>query len=763
MPWPLSQDYNEAIQNPASSFADPELREGYPVANALGMPMPRSGNFADVYEFRGRSGSKWALKCFTREVAGLQHRYSEISKHLLQAKLPFTVDFKYLAQGVRIRGQWYPVLKMHWVEGFLLNEFVRDNLDKPSHLEGLSQIWLRMSRRLREARIAHADLQHGNVILVPGSRAASLAVKLIDYDGTWVPALISKRSGEVGHPAYQHPQRLRQGIYSPEVDRLPLLAVACALRALAVGGKALWDRHDNGDNLLFREADLRHPAGSALFRELWGLPDPFVHDLVGYLTIGLTGLLHQVPLLHEISFDDGTRPLSPAEEQQATAVLGQGKRVARLAARPAVPPPVAVRAGRPPSVAMAPGWQFTSLEGPAGAGRKRRKAGRSLVKRLALAACLLALLGAGGAGYLLTRQTDAEDSGPAQTRQESAGKGKPRKPRQIIARKTPPKNPVAPKLPTDRKPPARDGGAKPPADQPVRSKPQPSKPVPDRGKPKAGDVLHNAIGMKLAYIPAGKFLMGSSKEQMEQLKKGQHWSEKGWEKAEVPQHQVTISRPFYLGAYEVTQGQYEKVMGTNPSYFSPQGPGKDRVKGLDTREFPVEGVSWQDAMAFCKKLSELPEEKKAGRRYRLPKEAEWEYACRAGTRTLFHHGDSISFREANFNAGHPYGNAPRGPPISRPVKVGSYRPNAWGLYDMHGNVWEWCLDGPRQYTADAVKDPRGPDPEKSVGVLRGGSWVVDGWSCRCTYHKVRPVSDRQGERVSYYRTPHSGFRVLCEP
>src|SRR5438093_12847487 len=104
MPWPQSQDYNEAIQSPLISFADPELRGGQAVTSALGIPMPRSGNFADVYEFTGASGAKWAIKCFTREVPGLQERYSEINKYLLQANLPFTVYFDYLGRGIRIRG-----------------------------------------------------------------------------------------------------------------------------------------------------------------------------------------------------------------------------------------------------------------------------------------------------------------------------------------------------------------------------------------------------------------------------------------------------------------------------------------------------------------------------------------------------------------------------------------------------------------------------------------------------------------------------------
>src|SRR5262245_13295331 len=182
MPWPLSQDYNEALQNPQTSFSDPELRQGRAVTNALGIPPPCSGNFADVYPVEcPASGSKWAVKCFTREVRGLRERYSEISKHLQQAHLPFTVDFQYLEQGIRIRGQWYPVLKMHWIEGFTLNHFVRQQLDKPPILKSLCQMWLKMAARLRQGQLAHCDLQHANVLMVPGAKAGMLSLRLVDY------------------------------------------------------------------------------------------------------------------------------------------------------------------------------------------------------------------------------------------------------------------------------------------------------------------------------------------------------------------------------------------------------------------------------------------------------------------------------------------------------------------------------------------------------------------------------------------------------
>src|SRR5262249_7088651 len=122
MSWPVSQDYNEAVQGPASSFADPDLRQGEAVTNALGLPLPCSGNFADVYHLRCPRG-EWAVKCFTRQVVALHQRYAAVSEHLAHARLPVAVDFQYLDQGVQVRGTWFPAVKMRWVEGLTLNEF----------------------------------------------------------------------------------------------------------------------------------------------------------------------------------------------------------------------------------------------------------------------------------------------------------------------------------------------------------------------------------------------------------------------------------------------------------------------------------------------------------------------------------------------------------------------------------------------------------------------------------------------------------------
>ena len=249
----------------------------------------------------------------------------------------------------------------------------------------------------------------------------------------------------------------------------------------------------------------------------------------------------------------------------------------------------------------------------------------------------------------------------------------------------------------------------------------------------------NKVTMKLVLIPAGKFIMGSPE------------GGKDKEPNEWPQHEVTISKPFYMGVYEVTQEQYEAVVGKNPSQF----------KGAQN---PVEMVSWDEAVAFCKKLSET-----SGKKVRLPTEAEWEYACRAGSKTRFYFGDDDTGREdyacrvgseTRFDF-HGYekelddfawysGNSGK---TTHPV--GQKKANAWGLYDMHGNVWEWCADwydeyGGKYYANSPKADPTGP-AEGRLRVLRGGSRSVPPRLCRSA---TRVWNIPSGRDVS------SGFRAV---
>jgi formylglycine-generating enzyme required for sulfatase activity len=287
-------------------------------------------------------------------------------------------------------------------------------------------------------------------------------------------------------------------------------------------------------------------------------------------------------------------------------------------------------------------------------------------------------------------------------------------------------------------------------------------------------MLTNSIGMKLVLIPAGKFTIGSTEaERKDVLALIKQKKMPDWLKAEGPQHQVEISKAFYLGACEVTQKQFKDVMGYNPSYFSSSGKakegigylfwkpggGKDKVKGLDTDDFPVENVSWEEASTFLDKLSALPEEKKNGRQYRLPTEAEWEYACRGGASAYqtFHYGNSLSSSQANFDGNYPFGGADKGKCPQRTCKVGSFVPNPWGLHDMHGNVWEWCSDRYAEdyYSRSPRRDPAGPS-QGSDRVRRGGSWFNSGGDCRSANHIRSAPGDRSysiGFRAALNRRP----------
>ncbi len=325
MIWPNATDYNAAVQNPRLCFRDEDLRQGQAVGDLFGLPRPHSGNFADVYQIQGADGQNWAIKCFTRPVAGLRPRYQAISEHLRQTPRAFMVEFHFLDEGICISGQWYPLVKMRWVEGFRLNEFVREQLGKPVLLERLAQMWLRLAGELRDAQVAHGDLQHGNVLLVPGSKSSSLALKLIDYDGMFVPALADRPSGEVGHPNYQHPERLREGGYDRHMDLFAHLLIYTALRCLRVGGEELWQRHDNLENLLFREEDFRQPSKSRLLRELWDMKDRDSHSLVGHLLLASQGSLLEVPTLDELVDESVVRPLTGGAEARIDAILSGGR------------------------------------------------------------------------------------------------------------------------------------------------------------------------------------------------------------------------------------------------------------------------------------------------------------------------------------------------------------------------------------------------------------------------------------------------------
>ena len=229
--------------------------------------------------------------------------------------------------------------------------------------------------------------------------------------------------------------------------------------------------------------------------------------------------------------------------------------------------------------------------------------------------------------------------------------------------------------------------------------------------------LDKDVKLEMVLVPAGKFKMGSPANE-----KGRGFDE--------TQHDVTLTKPFYMGKYEVTQEQWKSVTGKNPSI-------------TEGTKLPVENVSWEDCQEFIKKLNA-----KTNGCYRLPTEAEWEYACRAGTSTAYSFGLKITTKDVNYddsNTG-----------IGKPVSVGSYKPNAFGLYDMHGNVSEWCEDGYDNYPAGAVTDPKGyvADPKAPVTekiiVIRGGTFCLPDWHTRSAKRNFISQKDRE---------PLVGFRL----
>jgi formylglycine-generating enzyme required for sulfatase activity len=231
--------------------------------------------------------------------------------------------------------------------------------------------------------------------------------------------------------------------------------------------------------------------------------------------------------------------------------------------------------------------------------------------------------------------------------------------------------------------------------------------------------LGNNVKMELVRVNAGTFQMGSPA------------TEKGRAGNEI-QHTVTISKPYFICKYPVTQAQYEALMGVNPSEF------KAPLK-------PVEMVNWDETHEFCSKLA-----LKTGKLLRLPTEAEWENACRAGTTTPFHFGENISTDQANYDGNFTYGDGSKGIYRQQTTQVGTFPPNAWGIYDMHGNIWEWCGDWYGPYTADVVTDPKGPETGKHR-VMRGGSWNYRPALCRSATRYWDAPQERSSRR---------GFRLV---
>jgi formylglycine-generating enzyme required for sulfatase activity len=283
-----------------------------------------------------------------------------------------------------------------------------------------------------------------------------------------------------------------------------------------------------------------------------------------------------------------------------------------------------------------------------------------------------------------------------------------------------------------------------------------------RGRTQAFVERQAGLVLTLLRIPAGEFVMGSPMAEPE------HSNSEG------PQHRVRL-REFLIGQTPITQAQWREVarwqppegerwereLNPNPSGFQDRDGQRTArlLKGeTSTDDRPVEQVSWDDAIEFCRRLSQ-----RTGRTYTLPSEAQWEYACRAGTSTPFHFGETMTTELANYDGDYTYANGPKGEYRQQTTPVGMFPANAWGLQDMHGNVWEWCLDHWHETNEGAPMDgsawlddegPTAAEDSEKERLLRGGSWSLIPWDCRSAYRSRSQPDDA---------SPNVGFRVVCLP
>ena len=363
MPWPGVTDFSEAIQNPRLCFHGTELEAGDVSINPRGMPLVFSGAFACVYPV-SVGGHTYAVRCFTREVKDQQARYNALSTYLLNVLPPSFVHFEYREHGISVRGDWYPIVKMEWVQGELLSRFVESRLGEPEALRRVAAQWRGgPTASLRGLRIAHNDLQHGNVMVQDDGN-----IRLVDYDGMFLPQFRGERSAELGHKHFQHPQR-GAGDYDENIDNFPSLVVYLSLLAVAADPD-LWTFH-NEDNLVLTRQDYADPGASEVFARLKRSPDPFVARLAERLidccgvSVGevpdLETVLEKIPpsvmsaaavSAPPLPGPPATAPAArPSEGSPATAAAGGNYRQILTGRQPAPASPATSRAPVGPPIA----------------------------------------------------------------------------------------------------------------------------------------------------------------------------------------------------------------------------------------------------------------------------------------------------------------------------------------------------------------------------------------------------------------------------
>ena len=264
MPYPQITEYHEAVQHPQLSFVDPELKQGAVAENNLGLPLVMSGGFALTYAVT-TARRKCAVRCFHREIPAIQQKYDAISKKLRSLPGGYFVDFDFQQAGISVRQAAFPIVRMDWVEGDTLGVWLDKHIDDPRGLEKAREEFARISRFLAQNGIAHGDIQNGNVMVENG------CLKLIDYDGMFVPGMPASNASETGHRHFQHPER-RVSDFGPQMDRFSFIAIDLSLRAV-IEDKSLYAKfREGGETIIFKANDFADPEHSEIFRRLSAMP-----------------------------------------------------------------------------------------------------------------------------------------------------------------------------------------------------------------------------------------------------------------------------------------------------------------------------------------------------------------------------------------------------------------------------------------------------------------------------------------------------------
>ncbi|MEM3486401.1 MAG: hypothetical protein QXI12_12365, partial [Candidatus Methanomethyliaceae archaeon] len=271
MKLPRGDEYLEAVQTPTLAFNDLELKSCIPETDGFGLPKPYSGGFTTTFHLYN-SSKHWAVRCFTISIPDLQQRYAAIGQFFKTHQCEFIVPTDCLLQGIRVKGQWFPVIKMQWVTGKPLNIFIDQHISTPNKIANIIPKFVNIVRQQEQLGIAHGDLQHGNILVKDGK------LYLIDYDGFFLPELSSLQANQLGHPNYQHPAR-NSSHYNESIDRFSAIVIYLGLKAISTQ-PSLWRKYNNSENILFTSNDFINVDTSSLLSDLSNIPSltPFVEQ-----------------------------------------------------------------------------------------------------------------------------------------------------------------------------------------------------------------------------------------------------------------------------------------------------------------------------------------------------------------------------------------------------------------------------------------------------------------------------------------------------